>query len=482
MSKLSYSSRFTNVNKYDEVGSYTGIQIASKLNQKNGQDYKLIDAIDIDWNGAWLAMAGSYINNTEELLEAIDHIADISDFTWIKNELNDLTENVDNILSTYVSKDEIGRILEEYQKPLIPGQNISISEDNVISTYELLTTHEAEAQYAPLESLNDFTRHVINNYYDKNATNAAIYAQTHLAVQAYVVKNAPEQFNDLEKISDWILQQPEGIAYNFDILDDRLSLLENIVGYAYYDETIGAYSYSSLVETVYNLTFITDTIGNDLNKFNDRVYDIQQKVNISYSLSNDAYSYAYFAYSFLKADSSYAAYVMAYNAVLTIGDAGYESYFSVLTDEEIAILNEDPNAIEVYSIKSDNYSGIPAKDVYNKESGLQYYTYTADKPATGFTKEVIETREIAEEAKDTAENILYNLKTRVDGTTYVTLELTPNINDHTGVRTMVLELDEADINELTGEIGQDGIITTYSLYNAFSYIFTPEFITPTQDP
>ena len=91
MSKLSYSSRFTNVNKYDETGSYTGIQIASKLNQKNGQDYKLLDAIDIDWNGAWLAVAGSYINNTEELLDAIDKIGELSDFTWINNTLNNLT-------------------------------------------------------------------------------------------------------------------------------------------------------------------------------------------------------------------------------------------------------------------------------------------------------------------------------------------------------------------------------------------------------
>ena len=65
MAKLSYSERFTNVKKYDEAGSYIGLQIVSKLNQKNGQDYKLLDSIDIDWNGAWLAVANAYINNTE---------------------------------------------------------------------------------------------------------------------------------------------------------------------------------------------------------------------------------------------------------------------------------------------------------------------------------------------------------------------------------------------------------------------------------
>ena len=228
------------------------------------------------------------------------------------------------------------------------------------------------------------------------------------------------------------------------------------------------------------LTVITDNIGQDLTKFNDRVYDIQQKVNISYNLSDVAYSYAYFAYSFLKADSSYTAYVMAYQATLTIGDAGYESYFTKLTEEQIAILNENPDAIEVYSIKTDNYSGIPLPDVYNKDSGLEYYTYTADKPASGFTKELINLHNVAYNASDVAYNALYNLRTRVDGTSYITLELNPEINDHTGVRTLVLELDEAEINELTGEIGKDGVITTYSLYNAFSYIFTPEFITVDQ--
>ena len=38
MARLTYSYIFTNVHKYDETGSYTGLQIASKLNQKNGQN------------------------------------------------------------------------------------------------------------------------------------------------------------------------------------------------------------------------------------------------------------------------------------------------------------------------------------------------------------------------------------------------------------------------------------------------------------
>ena len=50
MAKFTYNERFTNITKYDvNSNSYTGIKIASKLNQKNGEDYKLLDVTDLDW-------------------------------------------------------------------------------------------------------------------------------------------------------------------------------------------------------------------------------------------------------------------------------------------------------------------------------------------------------------------------------------------------------------------------------------------------
>ena len=44
MASFTYHERFTNVRKYDDASNtFTGIKIASKLNQKNGEDYKLVD-------------------------------------------------------------------------------------------------------------------------------------------------------------------------------------------------------------------------------------------------------------------------------------------------------------------------------------------------------------------------------------------------------------------------------------------------------
>ena len=75
---MSYNKEiFTNVNKYTEFNgkiTYNGILVASKLNQKNGQEYALIDSIDIDWNNAWVSSFGdsTYLNTTEDLINLLN--------------------------------------------------------------------------------------------------------------------------------------------------------------------------------------------------------------------------------------------------------------------------------------------------------------------------------------------------------------------------------------------------------------------------
>ena len=78
MAELQYNKNiFPNVNKISFDGttySYNGILIASKLNQKNGQGYRLLDAIDIDWNGAWVSSLNTYLNSTEDLVQALNDL------------------------------------------------------------------------------------------------------------------------------------------------------------------------------------------------------------------------------------------------------------------------------------------------------------------------------------------------------------------------------------------------------------------------
>ena len=96
MAKLTYNNEiFTNVDKWSWDGTsydFKGILLSSKLNQKNRQDYKLLDAIDIDWDGAWVKSLNTYINNTEDLINILDSLNKNSNIDFINNELERIWE------------------------------------------------------------------------------------------------------------------------------------------------------------------------------------------------------------------------------------------------------------------------------------------------------------------------------------------------------------------------------------------------------
>ena len=73
MSKFSYNSNiFTNINKSDNNGNPLGILVSGKFNQLNDRWYPILDAIDIDWDGAFVENLNTYINTTEELILALN--------------------------------------------------------------------------------------------------------------------------------------------------------------------------------------------------------------------------------------------------------------------------------------------------------------------------------------------------------------------------------------------------------------------------
>ena len=129
MAALTYSSRFTNVDKWDSEGSYKGILLAGKLNQKNGEDYKLVDAIDIDWNGGWIKSFNTYINTSDELLNIIDRLNRNNEVDSLLNNVNSLNQTVQSISTSYITKNNLAEILEEYQNFLKPGAYIKIDSD-----------------------------------------------------------------------------------------------------------------------------------------------------------------------------------------------------------------------------------------------------------------------------------------------------------------------------------------------------------------
>ena len=112
--------------------------MSSKLNQKNGQDYKLLDAIDIDWNGAFVSSANVHLNTTEDLIWLLNEINKNSNIDIINKDLESIWKQINEITSSYVTTTTLSEILNEsWQQKLIGGNHIKI-EDNVITTYNLL--------------------------------------------------------------------------------------------------------------------------------------------------------------------------------------------------------------------------------------------------------------------------------------------------------------------------------------------------------
>ena len=475
MAKLTYNERFTNVQKYIDDGSYTGIQIVSKLNPKNGQDYKRIDSIDIDWNGAFMKITGSYINHTYELLDAIDNMVDLDELAWVKDQVDYLIDEVDTILTTYVTKEELNEILKGYEKPLTAGAYVAIDSENVISAYGFLNPDEAAYLYATNERVDSVEDDLHNNYFVKDLVYFIAEETADQRIQSTVIKNADKNYNDLEKISNWILSQPGDITGNIDEFRERLNRLDDVVGYAIYDPDYDAYSYSGLIRDVNILDSRTNEINSQVIALRGDVDDLSIKTTQAYNTAVKAYDYATSAYEYTV---SYAmvAYNMAYTATETIGKPYIDSYFVELTEEDIALLNEDPNAIQVYAIRPDNLSGIPLPDVYNPDDPIQYYKFIDTQEATGFYKALIDMESDVAAAKESADNALFRLRVNNEGSSYAYIKLTPFDNDGSNVRFINFTLNEADIDSYTGEIINAGIITTYSLSNALSYALTFDII------
>lgn len=524
MARLTYSEIFTNVHKYNEDGSYTGLQIASKLNQKNGQDYKLIDAIDIDWNGAWLEKAQTYINTTEDLFTTINNIADLAELQWVKDKINELDDTVETIIATYVTQEQLDEILNHYQKPVSGGEHITVNSENIISTYGLLTPEEADERFVSIPRFEDFVESVSENYYTKSETEYVAMGIAKDIVRVDVIKGADERYNDLEKISNWILSQSSFVPVNYeDIINDgsikyyrydeatdtyilvdsdyinehpdeqyyiekennlseleeKVNRLDDAVGFKIYDETLGKYTYTDgLLKDVHQLEIKTDTLSENVDELRTEVTEFQKKTNIAYETANIAYDMAYIAYEASAGSDEIAreAYAMAYDAKVTIGIPHSYGYYTELTEEDIALLNEDPNAIETYSFNENPSSSIPLPDYYDKDSGTIYYKYVPEILATGFYKDLEETSNLAYDAKSSADNALFRLYSRTEGTTYADLILSPNENDGSNRRSIILNIDEAEIDKDSGEISQDGFITTVSLANTLSYISSFDII------
>lgn len=464
------SNIFTNVNKYVDDGkgkvTYTGILIASKLNQKNGCDYPLLDAIDIDWNGAWIESMGSYLYTTENLIEILDRLNRSNESSQLWEEINKIWNQINQITSTYVTYSYLEEHLSTYwQRKLVGGDFIQIDEEtNEIHAYGLPTYEYLDSTYTAQWRFDELCRLIETNYYDKPQTEQVAYIAAYNAIQL-VIDGADNAFDTLKEVADWILEQniwvkvelkeildvystgewpenqyfiydeetgeyiPENDILNVDrtTVDDagysiywkkenylielkrlinRVNSLDERVGFENYDEETNAYTYTGLFKDIDDLREQDREILRALQIVDDKANQAIDTSIKAYSLGYTAYNTAYTAYGI-----AYTALEQSFNSIEKANRAYDMAYTAIVKvgDEHIdsGWLPVDSTYVISYiesgkSIIWYDEEGNPHNPEDPIDPNKEYFYYQEYVPGTGLTGRVEIVEEKADEALTTA--------------------------------------------------------------------------------
>ena len=525
MAKLTYNeSIFTNVHKLDIDGNPTGVVLASKLNQKNGQGYKLFDMIDADWNGAWIDSMHTYLNTTEDLINAINAINSTNTVSYLSEAVAWLNKQMAEVTASYVTKSYLGEVLASYQNTLIPGVGIIIDqESNIISTYNTVTDESLGyilESYLTIEKSHEL-------YYSKLESDTLIRRYGEY-IRHLIVDDAPEEFDTLHKISDWINQQMIYMPVNYEdmILDgdhqyyikgdnneyipvdidyinehpedqyyerinvtDLFSEIQKIndkIGYKIYDEETESYSYTGILYDIYNLYDITSIHSDNISTIISNLITIEQRMDRVISVSNIAYNMAYDAYvtsaytlqmALESSDMAYTAYQVAVKASEDVGVPSYYGYgFYEVNTEYISYYIDNLIDLYIYNEEDNTYY----KSSYHEDWNETWYAYDGLHHGTGLTGRVEDCEENIQDLTDKLNNnderilqSLFNLHTDNEKANHVSIELTPAYYDTINKdpnRTIVLTTYNAYVNSQTGEVVNEGLIDTDVMRDIYTYL------------
>jgi hypothetical protein len=478
MAELNYNKNlFTNVNKWkintDGSYSYTGILVASKLNQKNGQDYKLIDAIDIDWNGTWISSLKTYVHTTSDLIYVLNALNKNENINALDSKIAKIWEQINEITSTYITYTSLYDILSSgYQKKLVPGEFISIDENsNVITTYDLASYSYLIENYTSLVDHKYLSKKLENNYFTKSQTLENIIAEVKRGIDS-VIDGADSAFDTLKEISDWILEQNRYVEVSKDEVVNGLLDPENEDQFFYFDEETQKYIEITSIEEVETLlaanpsikffrleNYLTDikdlidevdklqaTVGDkqfnseygtytytgillDIYKLyledkyiHSSVENIRNVANSASYTANIAYNTAYTAY--ITANTAYDTANIAYDLSYETSNIANIAYtVAKKASDDVGVpTKKGQGYVEIifdeietyknagYIIYFDNFGNIEeAREPYHED--YQYYIYDETIEGTGLTKRVEDAETTANLATEKA-NTAINLANR----------------------------------------------------------------------
>lgn len=420
MANLTYNSKiFTNVNKWDDNPTYFGILVSGKLNQLNGQDYPILDAIDIDWDGAYVKNFNTYINTTEDLINLLDKAG--STISYInENYINegDLYEMLSSIDISYT----------------LSYQNAADIRDIII---------ELDKQYNILNTLSYSL--VYKSRYIQVDYNDLMNNFNNITSDLFIYNSYNESFVKIDK-NDVITKYGNDVDYYRYIVRDATSFEVDINKLK---ETVG-----KEVKDAYNNITYTGLIK--------EIKDIEKDVLRIDPIANTAYYYGYVSYQKVNDFESYIfrSYYNSYNNTELIGKHTTYNQYVKFNPEKYTKEELKNKILYIWNDNINEYEAVLYSEFYTG----QYYEFFNKIDGYGIEKEI----EDLDKKIDTGLNSIFDIRTQSLDPSYISINLEKDYINKTN--TIVVDLNETLVNKTTGYIS-NGVVTSYSLLNAFSYTF-----------
>ena len=404
---LSYNKNiFTKVNKWDSTYSYYGILISGKLNQYNGQGYKLVDIIDVDWDGAYISKLNTYLYTSEDLINILDKYA--GNFSYISN----------NYVK-YSYLDDFVNYTEEHFTELIEEKSAYNQTYILHSVLESLT-FDYDILNSISELVLDRTKYIEVPYGELDLDNET--------AEYYIFQNNKYILVDKE----YILSHPDDTYYEF-LIKDIINIQKDIknikaqIGVSYFNDNTQEYSYTGFYENFYNIDNNISYLYNYSNEINERSYD--------------AYNYGYIAYNTSNKNKEIIGYASQYNVY-------------TLTDHP----EENQDNLYIYN------NGSYIKANYLPQYTGKYYILNYKLDGSGIIKDI---EDLKEQSIDNS-NILNNLKTKNLDEENIIFNINNNSENYKE-KIITIDLIKSLFTDENGKL-TTGLINNYTLDNVLSYI------------
>lgn len=430
MAALNYNKDiFTNVRKWDNENSYLGVLVSGKLNQYNGQGYPIIDAIDIDWDGAWVNNLKTYLYTTEDLIRC----------------LNISYANFNN----YIAGSYLGRVLIRLNEQIDYGDSYSLAYTSQNVDYVLNLIDEINFR---IEHIQDITLDRSNFYkvdYDDIVVDGHLRYTNDNARKYYIQNLKTKEYDIVNEY--FIVNNPEE-KYYINIIDNvlqdmnELQELYDFIGYSYYDIENNSYTYTGLLDR--------------LNNYDIDLENIHEELDETTYIANNAYGLAYTTYTYIDD--------LRKQVIINRDNIGYHTSYNIykpiqdLSEDEFSqYLFENNNKVYIYDDESKQY----VITDYNATYTGQYYTHYDVIYGTGIEREI----ELLDRKIYDNSYLLYKLDVESKDPNYFDIEILPN-NPGSQERTIKAGVVQSYVNSNTGEANK-GIITNSALTNSFAYVF-----------